>query len=29
LLLGIVALGLVAFGVHSLLQARYRRIDVA
>lgn len=28
-LLGIVALGLVAFGVHSLLQARYRRIDVA
>jgi len=28
-LLGIVALGLVAFGVHSLLQARYRRIDIA
>ena len=28
-LLGIVALGLVAFGVHSLLEAKYRRIDVA
>jgi hypothetical protein len=28
-LLGIVALGLVAFGVYSLLEARYRRIDVA
>lgn len=28
-LLGVVALGLVAFGVHSLLQAKYRRIDVA
>ena len=28
-LLGVVALGLVAFGVHSLLEARYRRIDVA
>ncbi len=28
LLLGVVALGLVAFGVHSILQARYRRIDV-
>jgi hypothetical protein len=28
-LLGIVALGLVAFGVYSLLQAKYRRIDVA
>lgn len=28
-LLGIVALGLVAFGIHSLLQAKYRRIDVA
>lgn len=27
-LLGVVALGLVAFGVHSMLQARYRRIDV-
>ena len=26
---GIVALGLVAFGVHSLLEAKYRRIDVA
>ena len=29
LLLGVVALGLVAFGVHSMLQARYRRIDVS
>ena len=29
LLLGVVALGLVAFGVHSLLEAKYRRIDVA
>lgn len=28
-LLGVVALGLIAFGVHSLLEARYRRIDVA
>lgn len=28
-LLGVVALGLVAFGVHSILQAKYRRIDVA
>ena len=28
-LLGIIALGLVAFGVHSLLEAKYRRIDVA
>ena len=27
-LLGIVALGLAAFGVHSLLEAKYRRIDV-
>lgn len=27
-LLGAVALGLVAFGVHSFIQARYRRIDV-
>src|SRR5918995_3987130 len=29
ILLGIVALGLVAFGVYSLIEARYRRIDVA
>ena len=28
-LLGIIALGLVAFGIHSLLEAKYRRIDVA
>lgn len=28
-LLGIVALGLVAFGIHSLLESKYRRIDVA
>ena len=28
-LLGIVALGLIAFGIHSLLEAKYRRIDVA
>ena len=28
-LLGTVALGLVAFGIHSLLEAKYRRIDVA
>lgn len=27
-LLGVVALGLVAYGVHSILQSRYRRIDV-
>ena len=27
-LLGLVALGLAAFGVHSLLEAKYRRIDV-
>ena len=27
ILLGIVALGLVAFGVYSLIEARYRRID--
>lgn len=29
ILLGIVALGLIAFGVYSLLEAKYRRIDVA
>ncbi len=28
-LLGIIALGLVAFGIHSLLEAKYRRIDLA
>jgi hypothetical protein len=28
-LLGIIALGLIAFGIHSLLEAKYRRIDIA
>ncbi len=27
-LLGVVALGLVAYGIHSMLQSKYRRIDV-
>lgn len=27
ILLGIVALGLFAFGLYSLIEARYRRID--
>jgi len=29
ILLGIVAVGLIAFGVYSLLEARYRHIDAS